>query len=66
MTDAMLKEVRDWQNRTLDGVYPVVFFDALRVKKRDCEDDRCDVCCLPCPSFTPYVAPGSFSCLSSP
>ena len=31
----MLEEVRDWQNRPLDGVYPVVFFDALRVKIRD-------------------------------
>jgi putative transposase len=27
--------VRDWQNRPLDQVYPVVFFDALRVKIRD-------------------------------
>ena len=31
----MLDEVRDWQNRPLDPVYPVVFFDALRVKIRD-------------------------------
>ncbi len=35
VTDAVLEEVRDWQNRPLDGVYPVVFFDALRVKIRD-------------------------------
>jgi putative transposase len=27
--------VREWQNRPLDPVYPVVFFDALRVKIRD-------------------------------
>jgi putative transposase len=27
--------VREWQNRPLDAVYPVVFFDALRVKIRD-------------------------------
>ena len=32
VTDAVLKEVREWQNRPLDPVYPVVFFDALRVK----------------------------------
>ena len=32
MTDAVLDEVRQWQNRPLDPVYPVVFFDALRVK----------------------------------
>jgi len=35
LTDAVLEEVRDWQNRPLDGVYPVVFFDALRIKIRD-------------------------------
>ena len=29
VTDAVLDEVRDWQNRPLDTVYPVVFFDAL-------------------------------------
>lgn len=35
VTDAVLDEVREWQNRPLDAVYPVVFFDALRVKIRD-------------------------------
>jgi putative transposase len=35
VTDAVLEAVRDWQNRPLDPVYPVVFFDALRVKIRD-------------------------------
>src|SRR4249920_1305209 len=35
VTDAVIDEVRDWQNRPLDPVYPVVFFDALRVKIRD-------------------------------
>ena len=35
MTDAVLEEVREWQNRPLDGVYPVVFFDALRIKIRE-------------------------------
>jgi hypothetical protein len=35
VTDAVLVEVREWQNRPLDAVYPVVFFDALRVKIRD-------------------------------
>jgi hypothetical protein len=32
VTDAVIDEVREWQNRPLDPVYPVVFFDALRVK----------------------------------
>lgn len=35
VTDAVLEEVREWQNRPLDALYPVVFFDALRVKIRD-------------------------------
>jgi putative transposase len=35
VTDAVLDEVREWQNRLLDSVYPIVFLDALRVKIRD-------------------------------
>src|ERR1700739_1563579 len=35
VTDAVLDEVREWQSRPLEAVYPVVFFDALRVKIRD-------------------------------
>ena len=35
VTDAVLEEVREWQARPLDGCYPIVFFDALRVKIRD-------------------------------
>jgi transposase-like protein len=35
VTDAILDEVREWQSRPLEAVYPVVFFDALRVKIRD-------------------------------
>jgi putative transposase len=31
----VLEEVREWQTRPLDPVYPVIFFDALRVKIRD-------------------------------
>ena len=34
VTHAVLDEVREW-SRPLDPVYPVVFFDALRVKIRD-------------------------------
>lgn len=35
VTDAVLEEVAEWQNRPLDACYPLVFFDALRVKIRD-------------------------------
>ena len=35
VTDAVLEEVREWQNRPLDPLYPIIFFDALRVKIRD-------------------------------
>ena len=35
VTDAIVAEVTAWQSRPLDPLYPVVFFDALRVKIRD-------------------------------
>ena len=35
VTDAILEQVAEWQNRPLDALYPLVFFDALRVKIRD-------------------------------
>src|SRR5215210_3129999 len=35
VTDAVVAEVTAWQARPLEAMYPVVFFDALRVKIRD-------------------------------
>jgi putative transposase len=35
VTDEVMAEVVAWQNRPLEPMYPVVFFDALRVKIRD-------------------------------
>lgn len=35
VTDAVLEEIAAWQARPLEAVYPLVFFDALRVKIRD-------------------------------
>lgn len=35
VTDAVHTEVTAWQSRPLEPMYPVVFFDALRVKIRD-------------------------------
>ena len=35
VTDAVISEVTAWQSRPLESMYPVIFFDALRVKMRD-------------------------------
>lgn len=35
VTDAVTAEIATWQTRPLERVYPVIFFDALRVKIRD-------------------------------
>src|SRR3982751_1631579 len=35
VTDAVLEEVAAWRARPLEAIYPLVFFDALRVKVRD-------------------------------
>ena len=37
VTDAVLDEVREWQSRALERMYPIVIFDALRVKIRDAD-----------------------------
>lgn len=35
VTDEVLKEVSEWQNRPLDEVYPIVFLDALVTRVRE-------------------------------
>lgn len=35
VTDAVADEVKIWQNRPLDAIYPIVYMDAVRVKVRD-------------------------------
>ena len=35
VTDSVNEDVKEWQNRPLEQVYPIVLFDALRVKIRD-------------------------------
>ncbi len=35
VTDAVMAEVTAWQSRPLEPMYPVIFFDALRVKIRE-------------------------------
>jgi len=35
VTDAVLDELKDWHNRPLDPLYPVLFVDCIHVKVRD-------------------------------
>jgi len=35
VTDAVMEEVKAWQGRPLDALYPIVYLDALYVKMRD-------------------------------
>ena len=35
VTDGIISEVKEWQSRPLDEVYPIVFFDAIRMKIRE-------------------------------
>lgn len=35
VTDAVLEEVKEWQSRPLEEVYPIMYLDAIRVKVRD-------------------------------
>ncbi len=35
ITDEVLEEVSQWQQRPLEAMYPIVYFDALRLKIRD-------------------------------
>ena len=44
VTDAVLDDVREWQSRPLEDVYPILFLDALIVKVRDGGAVRNKVC----------------------
>jgi putative transposase len=35
VTEAVIDEVKTWQNRQLEAVYPIVFLDAIQFKGRD-------------------------------
>jgi putative transposase len=35
VTDAAIDEVKAWQARPLDGLYPIVYLDCFHVKTRD-------------------------------
>jgi len=46
VTDAVLEDVEAWRSRPLDAVYPIVYFDALRVKVREDRSVRNLACYL--------------------
>ena len=35
MTDKILPQIEDWQNRPLDEVYPILYIDAIHYSVRD-------------------------------
>jgi len=35
VTDSVIDEVRAWQSRPLDALYPILYLDALQVKVKD-------------------------------
>jgi len=35
VTDEVIDEVKAWENRSLDEVYPIVYMDAIQFKVRD-------------------------------
>jgi transposase-like protein len=46
VTDAILADVEAWRTRPLDEVYPIVYFDAMRVKVREDRSVRTLACSL--------------------
>jgi putative transposase len=46
ITDAVLEDVKAWQTRPLEAVYPIVYLDALVVKVRDGQAVRNHACYL--------------------
>lgn len=35
MTDKVLQDIEDWQNRPLDEIYPILFIDAVHFSVKD-------------------------------
>jgi putative transposase len=46
ITDAVLEDVKAWQSRPLEAIYPIVYLDALVVKIRDGQAVRNHACYL--------------------
>ena len=35
VTDKLLPQIEDWQNRPLDEIYPIIYIDAIHYSVRD-------------------------------
>jgi putative transposase len=35
ITDQVVDDIKEWQNRPLEKTYPIMFLDAIRVKTRE-------------------------------
>ena len=46
ITDAVLEDIAAWRTRPLEQVYPIVYFDAMRVKVREDRSVRTRACYL--------------------
>ena len=46
VTEAVMEEVKSWQSRALDSVYPIVSLDALVVKIREASQVRNKAICV--------------------
>src|SRR5215217_4840491 len=46
VTDAVLQDIAAWRSRPLEGVYPIVYFDALHVKMTEDRSVRTRACYL--------------------
>lgn len=46
ITDAINETVKEWRNRPLDEVYPIVYIDAIRLRIRDGGQVRIKACHL--------------------
>ena len=62
ITDKILPEVKEWQSRPLNPVYPFVFMDCIHYKVRGRWQDP-QPCCLYCTGELPWKATRRFSVL---
>src|ERR1044071_9358182 len=55
VTDSVLEEVREWQAPPLDGVYPILFFDALPAMRMSLTPRCCNSFITASQNFAPSL-----------